>query len=63
MLPMMGGILVASMIGGRLSARFKVYKPILVGGSILMLIGVGLLLTVVLLATLAAIAMTIGGPS
>jgi|JI10StandDraft_1071094.scaffolds.fasta_scaffold29124_2 EmrB/QacA subfamily drug resistance transporter len=46
MLPMMGGILVASMIGGRLSSRYQVYKPILVGGSVLMLIGVGLLLTV-----------------
>ena len=46
MLPVMTGILLASMIGGRLSARFQVYKPILVVGGVLMLTGVGLLLTV-----------------
>ncbi len=46
MLPVMTGILAASMIGGRLSARFQVYKPILVIGGVLMLAGVGLLLTV-----------------
>ncbi|MGL4543096.1 MAG: MDR family MFS transporter [Polymorphobacter sp.] len=46
MLPLMLGLLVASMIGGRLSARFQVYKPIIVAGGVALLVGTALLLTV-----------------
>jgi EmrB/QacA subfamily drug resistance transporter len=46
LLPLMGGILVSSMVCGRLSSRYHVVKPFLVGGGALLLLGIVLLLQV-----------------
>jgi EmrB/QacA subfamily drug resistance transporter len=44
MLPMMIGLIAASTVSGQLVARFAVFKPILLGGQAIMLVGVLLLL-------------------
>jgi EmrB/QacA subfamily drug resistance transporter len=46
LLPLMLGLLVSSMVAGRMSARYHVVKPFLVGGGVLLLIGMVLLLQV-----------------
>lgn len=46
LLPLMGGVLVGSIISGRVVSTTKQYKPILVAGGVLTLVGVGLLLQV-----------------
>ena len=46
LLPLMGGVLVGSIFGGRFATATKQYKPILVAGGIVTLAGVGLMLQV-----------------
>ena len=46
LLPLMGGVLVGSVFAGRLASRYKVYKPLLVGGGALTLVGILLLLQI-----------------
>ncbi len=46
LLPLMGGVLVGSVVAGRVVSATKVYKPVLIAGGIATLAGVGLLLQV-----------------
>ena len=46
LLPLMGGILVASMVAGQVASRTKHYKPVLVAGGIVTLVAVALMLQV-----------------
>jgi EmrB/QacA subfamily drug resistance transporter len=46
LLPLMGGILVASMISGQVASRTRQYKPVLVGGAVITLIAVALMLQI-----------------
>ncbi len=46
LLPLMGGILVASVVAGQVVSRTKQYKPILVAGGVATLIAVGLMLQI-----------------
>ena len=46
LLPLMGGILVASMVAGQVASRTKQVKPVLVAGGVFTLVAVGLMLQV-----------------
>ncbi len=46
LLPLMGGILVASIISGQVTSRLRVYKPVIVAGAIVTLIAVALMLQI-----------------
>jgi len=46
LLPLMGGILVASMISGQVTSRTKQYKPIMVVGAVVTLIAVAMMLQI-----------------
>ncbi|QYE35498.1 MFS transporter [Polymorphobacter sp. PAMC 29334] len=46
LLPLMGGVLVGSVVSGRTASKTKQYKPVLVVGGLLSLLGVGLMLQV-----------------
>jgi EmrB/QacA subfamily drug resistance transporter len=53
LLPLMGGLLVASIVSGRLITRWGRYKPFPVAGTGLLLVGFGLLATMSATSTLA----------
>ncbi len=44
LLPLMGGILVASMLAGQVTSRTKQYKPVMLAGAAVTLVAVGLML-------------------
>lgn len=46
MLPLMMGMIVSSIISGNLISRFKQYKPVLIGGTLIMVLGIYLMTTV-----------------
>ena len=46
LLPLMGGIVVASMAAGRFASRTKQYKPVLIAGGVVSLVAVGLMLQI-----------------
>ena len=46
LLPLMGGILVASMISGQVTSRTKVYKPVMIAGGVVSLVAVALMLQI-----------------
>ncbi len=46
LLPLMGGILVASMVSGQVTSRTKQYKPVLIAGAVVSLIAVALMLQI-----------------
>ncbi len=46
LLPLMGGILAASIISGQITSRTKQYKPVIVGGAVVTLIAVALMLQI-----------------
>lgn len=52
LLPLMGGMIVSSFLAGLLVTKTGRYKPIMIGGSIILLVGVGLLMQISLEMTL-----------
>lgn len=46
LLPLMGGIIVSSFLSGLLVTKTGKYKPILIGGAVILLVGVGLLMQI-----------------
>lgn len=52
LLPLMGGMIVSSFLSGLLVTKTGKYKPIMIGGSVILLVGVGLLMQISLDMTL-----------
>jgi len=60
MLPMMAGVLLSSVVGGRLVSRLGVWKPFTLAGAVIMVVGFGLLGTITYTTHLWLIGLYIG---